>query len=184
MSDFQPTLIVPGLQNSDEEHWQSWWQQLDRNSFRVTQANWDIPDLGAWTNSLFQEVNESADAVWIVAHSFGCLASLQVVQKIPDRICGLLLVAPADPEKFGVAKQLPRSLEVPSILVSSQSDPWLSFEKAQHWAENLGSRFVDLGDAGHINSDSGFGAWQQGFDLFGRFKREISATQFCRFALS
>lgn len=38
-----------------------------------------------------------------------------------------LLVAPADPDKFGIADWLPQGrLPVPSAMVLSTSDPWLS----------------------------------------------------------
>jgi predicted alpha/beta hydrolase family esterase len=179
MSDYRTTLIVPGLHGSGAAHWQTWWQQKDRSACRIELADWEKPDLDAWSNQVRAAVCGAQRDVWIVAHSFGCLASLHVAQEYSERISGLLLVAPADPDKFEVASRLPASLSVPSIFVASRTDPWLAFGKAQQWAENLGSRLVDLGDAGHINVESGFGAWQQGFDLFADFKREISATKLC-----
>ena len=68
-----------------------------------------------------------------------------------------LLVAPADPDKFGVAEHLPtRRLPLPSTMVLSRSDPWLSLSAGQRWAARWGSHVVDLGDAGHINGVSGY----------------------------
>ena len=179
MSDYCPTLIVPGLHGSAAGHWQSWWQQNDRNAVRVEQTDWSTPDLDAWYRQVRAAVCEAEGEVWIVAHSFGCLASLRVAQENSEKIRGLFLVAPADPDKFGVADKLPQRLDVPSIFVASRSDPWLDFDKAQHWAEILGSQFIDFGNVGHINIESGFGAWQQGFDLFGQFKREVIASRIC-----
>ena len=179
MSDYCTTLIVPGLRGSCAAHWQTWWQQKDRSACRIELNDWDRPDLDAWSKQVRDAVLESRREVWIVAHSFGCLACLHIAQAHSERISGLLIVAPADPYKFGVASRLPQSLAVPSVFVASRSDPWLAFGKAQQWAENLGSRFVDVGDAGHINVESGFGAWQPGFDLFADFKREIGAAKLC-----
>jgi predicted alpha/beta hydrolase family esterase len=179
MSDYCTTLIVPGLHGSNEDHWQSWWQEQDRSALRVVQDNWSEPDLGAWAGKVGQAVDESRRGVWIVAHSFGCLASLHAAQHRTEHIKGIFLVAPADPEKFGVSARLPVTLDVPTIFIASSNDPWLNYGKAKQWADTLGSRFVALGDAGHINPESGFGAWQTGFDLFETFKREVSAARIC-----
>jgi len=179
MSDYCPTLIVPGLHGSADGHWQTWWLQKDRNSLCVEQDDWSAPDIDVWHRQVLALVRESASETWIVAHSFGCLASLLVAQECHEKIAGLFLVAPADPDKFGVADKLPQVLKIPSILVASRSDPWLDFGKAQSWAAALGSRFIDLGNAGHINIESGFGVWQQGFDLFGQFKRDVSLSKIC-----
>lgn len=178
MSDYSTTLIVPGLHGSGAGHWQTWWQEKDRNALRVEQDDWDRPDLNIWGQKLLEAVDESHGDVWIVAHSFGCLASLHVAQQRGQCIKGLFLVAPADPDKFGVAARLPKTLAVPSIVVASRNDPWLNFNKAQRWAATLGSQFVDMGEAGHINIESGFGAWQGGFDLFGDFSRNTTTLEF------
>jgi predicted alpha/beta hydrolase family esterase len=91
----------------------------------------------------------------------------------PQRVAGLLLVAPADPERFellgvradpqrsaGVGRFLPQSaFSCPSILVASRNDPWLKPEAARTWAERWGSRLIDVGDAGHVNVESGHGPW-------------------------
>lgn len=176
MSDYRPTLIVPGLHGSGDGHWQTWWQQKDRNALRVEQHDWGAPDLEVWSEPLRSAVCASRHKAWIVAHSFGCLVSLHVAREYPERIAGMFLVAPADPDKFGVAARLPQRLDVPAVFVASRTDPWLGFGKAQCWAADLDCHFVDLGQAGHINVESGHGAWQQGFDLFGRFRNAPDAT--------
>lgn len=178
MSDYRPTLIVPGLHGSGAGHWQTWWQQKDRNACRIEQPDWSTPALDVWARQVRTAVEESHCDVWIVAHSFGCLASLAMAKDCAAKIKGMFLVAPADPDKFAVTHKLPNStLPFPTVLVASRSDPWLHFATARHWAAQLGSRFVDLGDAGHINIESGFGAWQAGFDLFGQFAREVAAAE-------
>ena len=178
MSDFSPTLIVPGLHGSGPNHWQTWWQQKDRNSIRVEQGEWHQPNLDRWATNLRHAVDESLDDVWIVAHSFGCLASILVAEQRPDKIKGMFLVAPASPEKFSVTDRIPkRILPIATVLVASRSDPWLPYQDAKWLAHLLGSQLVDLGDAGHINGESGFGAWQEGFNLFGEFSRRVSLSE-------
>ena len=173
MSDYTTTLIVPGLHGSGPNHWQTWWERKDRNAYRVEQDDWETPDLNVWAEKLRWTMEVVGGDVWIVAHSFGCLASLHVAKHRTDRIRGIFLVAPADPVKFAVAHQLPQHvLPFPTVLIASRTDPWLRFEAGQQWAKTLGSQFVDLGDAGHINAESGFGAWQAGFNLFRHAVRE------------
>jgi uncharacterized protein len=79
---------------------------------------------------------------------------------------GVLLVAPADPEKFGIDSLLPHSaLPVPGLVVGSLTDPWLSWSKAQQWAQRWELPIFCAGDAGHINAESGHGDWDEGWEL-------------------
>ena len=80
MSDYCTTLIVPGLHGSGPDHWQTWWQARDRNACRIELDDWERPDLARWSDSLRTELRLSWGDVWIVAHSFGCLAALNVAQ--------------------------------------------------------------------------------------------------------
>lgn len=80
-----------------------------------------------------------------------------------------LLVAPAAPEKFGVSAALdPIRLPFPSRLVASENDPWLSAGQARYWAQRWGSEYMNIGRAGHINSDSGLGEWLFGLSQLQR----------------
>jgi len=81
-------------------------------------------------------------------------------------IAGALLVAPADPACFEIdLRLLDRRLSMPTTLVGSTNDPWLKFTKAGALASRWGSRFHGLGEAGHINAESGHGAWPDGLGL-------------------
>ena len=42
---------------------------------------------------------------------------------------------------------------------------------AKRCAKAWGSRFVDIGQAGHINADSGHGEWKEGYALLQQFMR-------------
>jgi predicted alpha/beta hydrolase family esterase len=57
------------------------------------------------------------------------------------------------------------TLPFPSIVVASEDDPWVSLERAGFFAERWGSRFQNIGKAGHINLAAGFGPWPQGLEL-------------------
>jgi predicted alpha/beta hydrolase family esterase len=59
---------------------------------------------------------------------------------------------------------LPR-LPFPSIVVTSLDDEYVSPARAASFAEHWGSSFVDIGNKGHINSDSRLGDWPEGYQL-------------------
>jgi hypothetical protein len=155
-------LIVPGLGDSGPGHWQTWLQGLVRPSTRVVQRHWREPDLERWSARIGSTAEHLSPGPCIaVAHSFGVLAlahHLATTRQSPIRAA--LLVAPADPDRFGLGELLPRSkLPVPITLVLSQTDPWLPASVGQRWAAQWGSPVVNLGDVGHINVASGFGAF-------------------------
>lgn len=162
-------LIIPGLRNSGHGHWQSWLQTQYRDAVRVTQADWDTPDLQGWSSQIDQTLARHApDTQWIaVAHSFGCLAlahHLSVQKAAPQPRAGgiraALMVAPADPGKFQLTEQLPHDgLGLNATVVGSENDPWMPLERARLWAERWGAGFHNLGEVGHVNTESGFGPW-------------------------
>lgn len=153
-------LIVPGLYDSGPAHWQTWLGALHRDGQRVRQRDWADPDLDAWADRIAHAMTQDAAARWIVAaHSFGCLALARLALRRPElAVEAALLVAPADPDRFGVGASLPDvRLPYATTLVASRTDPWLSYPKAERWARRWGAHLVDLGDAGHVNAEAGFG---------------------------
>lgn len=162
-------LVAPGLHDSGPEHWQSRWQRLYPAFERVEQADWSDPILPIWSARVDEVRQRDARPTLIVAHSFGCLASVSSVAADPANIAGLLLVAPADPDKFGVAALLPHeALPIPTIMIASTNDPWMPLERARQWAQRWGSTFIDAGALGHINAESGLRDW-----LFGQQQLQL-----------
>lgn len=166
------TLIVPGIHGSEPGHWQSWWQAQEPKAIRVEQEDWATPDLTRWSAQVAAYLERATSPVWIVAHSFGCLAAVVAASQNPDAVAGAFLVAPADPQKFSVEPQMPKTaLPFPSLLVASSNDPWLKFMTAGLWAQRWCSKLVPIGAAGHVNVESGFGSWVEGRSLFASFAR-------------
>lgn len=166
------TLIVPGLRSSGPTHWQTWLERRASGSIRVTQRDWNDPHLPEWSARIRREIAQATGPIFIAAHSFGALAAVQAASDHAERITGALLVAPADPESFGVAEFLPvKPLGFPVVVVASRNDPWMAFDKARHWADLWRADFVDLGEAGHINAEAGFGPWPEGLALLERLRR-------------
>lgn len=153
-------LIVPGLNDSGPAHWQTWLQQQYRDARRVRQHDWSAPQLDRWAARVDAALDPHRGEAWIaVAHSFGCLALARHLLLVPDSpVRAALFVAPAEPDRFGVAGLLPTTrLRVPSTVVASDNDPWMTAASTRRWAERWGAHWLTLGEAGHINAESGFG---------------------------
>lgn len=160
------TLIVPGLNSSGSAHWQTWFESQISDAIRVIQADWKRANLPDWSGRVRREISRHPGPILIAAHSFGALAAVQAADDLSERIAGALLVAPADPDKFGIADTLPvRPLPFPAKIVASRNDPWLRFERAAELADLWGADLVDLGASGHINAESGYGPWPLGLTL-------------------
>lgn len=168
-------LILPGLGGSGPEHWQSLWETAHPSFVRVQQRAWDHPVCDEWLEGLETSVAQAgADAV-LVAHSLACILIAHWAARSHRKIKGALLVAPPNPDAASFPKAavgfspLPLTpLRFPSILVASTNDPYGSPAFAESTALAWGSRFVSIGAAGHINSNSGLGEWHVGFSLLQR----------------
>lgn len=173
------TVIVPGVGGSNDQHWQSWLQRELIHCSRVQQKDWNQPILSKWVDQLLHTVQQIAEPIQIVAHSFGCLttvAALNQSNTLKAKVKHLTLVAPANPARFGEAGFARDSqqhyadyfhgltLSVPTQLIISENDPWLNFEDALLLAQAWNVKPINLGQVGHINVDSGFGAFPEIFD--------------------
>ena len=177
-----PILILPGLFGSGPGHWQTLFEEKLPGARRVVQRDWESPEPGEWVETLDREIRRSAEAPVLVAHSLGCIAAVrwavspQGDAPVPDLLAapvrGALLVAPADvdradaPAAIRVFRPVPlMRLPFPSIVVCSTDDPFLAADRGRAFAREWGSRFVEIGAAGHINAASGFGPWPEGESL-------------------
>lgn len=172
-----PVLLLPGWLNSGPAHWQSLWE-AEHAYVRVLQHDWLRPLRGDWVARLEDEIlaHSGADhgrdgTVVLAAHSLGCLlvAAWAAHSRNAHRVRAALLVAPGDPQQAALAEVLSswspvalHKLPFASVLIGSRNDPYCRFERAQLFAQAWGSEFIDYGDAGHINADSGFGPWPDG----------------------
>jgi len=164
-------LLLPGLGNSGEKHWQTFWHEKFKNSKRIIQDNWDEPILEDWIARLKEEVQKLKGPTILVAHSLAVSLVLHWASSNNDKnIVGALLVAPADVDSPEHTPEIIRNfspmpiikLPFPSIVVASENDPYASFERKKYFAEQWGSDFVNVGQQGHINSDSDLKYWEEG----------------------
>ena len=170
------SVIVPGVGGSDAKHWQSWLQQQLVSSSRVQQKDWNHPVLKDWVAQFVKTVATIEAPVQIVAHSFGCLTSVAALAQHPElaaKVKNLVLVAPANPARFGESGFARHSLTnyqayfqqlqitVPTTLLISENDPWLSYVDALQLAQVWKIKPINLGKVGHINVASGFGPFPE-----------------------
>ena len=165
-------LLLPGLFNSGPDHWQSYWERSDPFCLRVVQRDWATPDRTEWVATLETAVADFGPDVVLVAHSTACALVAFWAAATSRSVRGALLVAPSDTEALtypagGTGWQpMPlAALPFHSIVVVSSDDAFCTFERARVFAEAWGSRFVNIGAAGHINSASGLGPWSRGKKL-------------------
>ena len=169
------TLIVPGLNSSGSAHWQTWFEHQLPDTVRVIQADWKRANLPEWSSRVRRNIFRNPGPILIAAHSFGVLAAVQAAEDYRERIVGALLVAPADPDKFGVDHALPQGpLGFPATIVASSNDPWLSIDRALELSRRWRANFIDVGDAGHINAESGYGPWPAGLSLLNQLRHQPS----------
>jgi predicted alpha/beta hydrolase family esterase len=164
--------ILPGLNGSGPDHWQTRWQHIRPECRRVEQASWDQPDLDQWCATLDAAVRAAPAPVVLVAHSLGCALVGHWVAGggAVERVGGALLVAPCDTECPGAPAVIGRFAPMPvaplpfrSTVVASSNDSYATLDRTCGFARDWGSAFVDAGPIGHINAASGLGDW-----LFGQ----------------
>lgn len=164
-------LTVPGLGSSGPTHWQTGWEQ-QYGYQRVQQHEWNHPVCTDWVQALEAAVAAAGSHVVLVAHSLACATVAHWAATTRHQLQGALLVAPADvdrpnfpPEVVGFAPMPLARLPFPSIVVASTDDRYVSLTRAQRFAAAWGSRFVNVGALGHLNSESELGLWPQGHQL-------------------
>lgn len=168
-----PVLVIPGHGNSGPAHWQSIWQASSPRWHRLEVEDWDHAICDDWVSAIHRQVAELGPDTLIVAHSLGCLALVHWAARQAQQIRGALLVAVPDPSapafpastSIGFTPLPLQPLPFRSTLVTSTDDPYGSASYARACADAWGSKFVEAGARGHLNSSSGLGDWPEGYKL-------------------
>jgi uncharacterized protein len=170
-------LTLPGYTNAGPQHWLTLWESRDARVQRVQQMSWDRPVLADWVAALDRQVAAAGSTVVLAGHSLGAVtvAHWAAASVHTHVVAGALLVAPADVEQpdtpavlRGFAPLPLEPLPFRTTLVTGSDDPWVSTRRARDFATAWGSDIVVLEGAGHLDSNSGLGAWDAGWDLLWR----------------
>ena len=174
-------LIVPGLRDHVESHWQT----LLAAQLPKVQT---VPPMGREDLDCSQRVQaiEAAMAaidgpVVLVAHSGGCVmvAHWAHTSVHAHHVVGALLATPPNfdqpmPEGYPTLAALQAGgwLPVPrkplpfrSLVATSDNDPLASLDSVRALAKDWGSETVHLGAVGHLNPASGYGEWPMAMSL-------------------
>ncbi|MBO9187707.1 RBBP9/YdeN family alpha/beta hydrolase [Rhizobium sp. L80/93] len=166
-------LILPGLFGSDEAHWQQHWLRDQPDSLCVVQDDFNNPRLSDWMLRL-EEALDAVGEAYIVAHSLGCLLAAHLAGRGAARqVKAALLVAPCDlepthtlhPGKVLFGDMPMGQLPFPTKVVGSLNDRYMSLDRLTLVGRCWGAEIKNIGNAGHINTASGFGRWSGGYQL-------------------
>ncbi|HZE84271.1 MAG TPA: alpha/beta hydrolase [Puia sp.] len=171
MTDPQ-VFILPGLNDSGPQHWQTRWEQLYGFS-RIRQKDWDTPFCRDWISTIDAILaSRPLEKVILVGHSLACATIVHWAWRYGRVVKGALLVAPSDvdapsypPGTSGFDPMPLFRLPFPSVTVASSDDFYVSLPRAIYFAGQWGSRLVNMGALGHINSASNLGDWPEGYEL-------------------
>lgn len=175
-------LIIPGWSGSGPDHWQSRWESKLKTATRVVQDDWERPTRDGWAQRIVEAVRAASRPVVLVAHSAGVSAVAHAAEHLrTGEVAGAFLVAPAAAEakralpgmepQFAVHRREP--LPFPATVIASATDPHCSQDEARALAQAWGADFVDAGDSGHLNTESGHGPWPDGLLQFAGFLRRL-----------
>ncbi len=183
-------LIVPGLRDHVERHWQT---LLGR---RLPRVRW-VPPMGRENldcAARVRAIERCAQAVpgplVVVAHSGGCIMLAHWARQTTRAVQSALLATPPDFERpmpdgyptldalrVGGWLPVPREpLPFRSIVAASRNDPLGAFDRVAALAAAWGSELADLGEVGHLNPASGFGEWLEADRFVHRLSAPADAT--------
>lgn len=170
-------IILPGIGNSDEAHWQSYWEKNDHGMRRFSPASWHKPVLSDWMETLENEVSLCRTRPFLIAHSLACLLVAHWAFQTQHAIRGAFLVAvpnPANPvfpksaSSFAGFPQ--KKLPFPTLIVASTDDPYANANFSRTVADAWQAGCILLDEHGHISSSSQLGEWHEGNRYYEAFK--------------
>jgi uncharacterized protein len=175
-------LIIPGYEGAGPVHWQTRMVGKLSTARIVDQPDWLHSNLPIALTQIVNAVEGATRPVVFVAHSLG---NLLVAQSVPalveagliDRIKGAYLVAVPTARALSelaavdpAFAEIPRDpLPFPSALVASSNDPFATLEESADISVAWGSKLIEAGEQGHINTASGHGPWPEGMMSFAGF---------------
>ena len=177
-------LVVSGLWDSGEQHWQTHWMKEQAGWAKVAHRDFAAPQRDEWVAELDAAIAACEGPPILLAHSLGCMLVAQWAQSGSAlQVAGAMLVAPSDVEADsypvdanGFVPIPMHPLPFPSLVVASTDDEYADLARSKAWAQAWGSGIVEIADAGHINGDSGFGPWPEGLRLLEEFSGTLKSV--------
>jgi predicted alpha/beta hydrolase family esterase len=180
-------VFVPGLRDRMPDHWQERLAAQIPGSRIVAPLTENKLSCAARVEALERTLEGIAGPIVLVAHSAGTMIVAHWAAKHQRNVVGALLATPVDletplPAGSPTMDQLREQgwLPIPrqpfpfrTIVAASDNDPVGPKERVRALAQAWGSRFVELGQVGHLVPANGYGDWSDGM----AFIRELSQQQ-------
>lgn len=167
---FKKILILHGWGGSNSPHWQSWLaNELVGHGHIVAfpqLSEKDNPSKDIWIAEVMSILDEFHPDI-VICHSLANTLWFHLTKILDKNVSKLLLVAP--PRDLGNIDELKSFFPVDTptnlyadyaLMVVSDNDKYMSINEAMKLAFDLGIELKTLHNAGHINSDSGYGRWE------------------------
>lgn len=167
----QKILILHGWGGSDFPHWQSWLAgEIAKHYGTLSFPLLDNPHFPSKNRQMKQikKILKEFRPDTVICHSLANILWFHLcLEGEIEAVKRLLLVAPPSPacdidilKKFFPYTPSTSLYAKEVMLVTSTSDPYLTAQEAKELQRALGVEMKILNDAGHINADSGYGAWE------------------------
>jgi uncharacterized protein len=171
-------LLVPGRGMPTPEHWLRRWAAAHPEYRWAPEPPGPPLVLRDRVAALDRAVRADDEPAVLIAHSAGCVSTVVWAAGHTGPVRAALLVTPPYIEGFApddpadLPWSVPRArLPFPAILVASRTDPHCTFARSERYADDWGAELVDAGDAGHLDTASGYGPWPAGERLLSRLGR-------------
>ncbi|WP_151899329.1 RBBP9/YdeN family alpha/beta hydrolase [Sulfurimonas hydrogeniphila] len=164
-------LLLHGWGGSDYPHWQSWLAGETAKEYGCVNflkfSNFDTPKLAVWMQELESALADFKPDI-VICHSLANTLWFHLcnTKKIPE-IEKLYLVAPPsltckikELEEFFPVSTPAQLFAKETLLIASTNDPYMSLDEAKELQKTLHVKIKILNNAGHINTDSGYGKWE------------------------
>jgi predicted alpha/beta hydrolase family esterase len=171
-----PTVLVPGLDGSGPDHWQSWLAGELVAAGRVAQIT-DLPDvshphLDPWLKAIADQLADFDDNGFdLVAHSLGAVSWMHFCTRdfgVPKPARVALVSAPAPDLSVPECEEFfPVPLDIDglrkgangTVLVGSDNDPFCPQGVARTYGTPLKMAATVIPGGAHLNVASGHGPW-------------------------
>ena len=154
-------LILHGWGGSGPEHWQTWLAGRLRGRGEMVRypqlPDADEPELDAWLAALRSELAACPEPPVVVCHSLACLLWLHHGAQGARRT--LLVAPPAYVPELDSFFPVPLPDGVKAELWCSGDDPYNPEGAERLYGEPLGIAVRVFEGGGHLNPETGYGAW-------------------------
>ncbi|MBJ9986615.1 serine hydrolase family protein [Acinetobacter sp. S40] len=175
--------IIHGYQAVPEDHWFPWLEQhiLQTGAIaeRVFLADSAHPDADVWQECLSAQCTVLNENTIIVAHSLGCVSSLNFLSKVLQKSSiGAGIFVSGFTEKLNAIPELDQFMESQTLddkllrqhilrryVLLSSNDPFVSPPLTIRLGQRLNAQILEIKQAGHFMQEDGYTAFPQLWDV-------------------